>query len=148
MGRATDPSGTRVRSVDAHCSRKHAGQVMALHDGEEGGTLVSGLGKRSMGGFAEGLHGGGAVAPQGFERDRAEFIPGHAGPLSSPGACQRPKELQRGQGCELQNEGMKQREDDEILINFNPCRSRCACMCTSAFSQLWPHNLMCVLHRA
>jgi hypothetical protein len=28
------------------------------------------------------------------------------------GACQCPEDLKHGQGCELQNEGMKQREDE------------------------------------
>jgi hypothetical protein len=74
VGRATDPARSRVHSVEARGCRKHAGQVAALHYGElavhvgaAGGTLVSGLGKRSVGGFAEELHGAGAEAPRGFK---------------------------------------------------------------------------------
>jgi hypothetical protein len=47
-----------------------------VHVGEAGGTLVSGLGKCGMGGFAEELHGTGAEAAQGFEGYRAKRIPG------------------------------------------------------------------------
>jgi hypothetical protein len=32
LGRAADPAGTRSRGVEAHSSRKHAGQVAALYD--------------------------------------------------------------------------------------------------------------------
>jgi hypothetical protein len=74
VGRASDPARSRVRGLEARGCGKHAGQASALHYeepavhvGEAGSTLVSGLGKRSVGGFAEELHGAGAEAPQSFE---------------------------------------------------------------------------------
>jgi hypothetical protein len=47
-----------------------------VHVGEVGGTLVSGPGKRSVSGFAEELHGAGALAPKDFEWNISERIPG------------------------------------------------------------------------
>jgi hypothetical protein len=69
--------------VKAHSSSKYARQVTALyhgqlavHIGEAGGTLVPGLGKGSVGGFAEKLHSTGTEPLQGFERNRAERVSG------------------------------------------------------------------------
>jgi hypothetical protein len=72
---ATDPARTHVCGVEARSRRKHAGQVAALHYGEvavhvskAGGMLVYGLGKDSVGGFAQELHGAGAEASKVVEQ--------------------------------------------------------------------------------
>jgi hypothetical protein len=73
---AVDPARTHTGSVEASSSGKHAGQVatlhhrqLAVHIGEAGVTLVLGVGKGGVGGFAEELHCAGAKAPQ--------MTPGH-----------------------------------------------------------------------
>jgi hypothetical protein len=67
--------------VEASSSGKHAGHVatlhhrqLAVHIGEAGVTLVPGVGKGSVGGFAEDLRRAGAKAPQSLEGDGAERI--------------------------------------------------------------------------
>jgi hypothetical protein len=64
-----DPAGARAGGVEASSSGMHPGQVptlhnrqLAVHVGKAGVTLVPGLGKGSVGGFAEELHRTGAKA--------------------------------------------------------------------------------------
>jgi hypothetical protein len=60
---------------------------------------------------------------------RETHIRGVRGPRSSPGACQRPGERQRCQGCKLQNEGTKRRGNQgssggETNVGSPDCTSR------------------------
>jgi hypothetical protein len=83
LRRAADPARSRAGGVEASSSGKHAGQVATLHHKELAAhvgkgclTLVPGVGKGGVGGFAEELHRTGAKAPQRLKGDAA--YPGHA----------------------------------------------------------------------
>jgi hypothetical protein len=67
--------------VEASSSGKHAGQVatldhreLAVHVGKARVTLVPGVGKGGVGGFAEELHRTGAKAPQRLKGDGAKRV--------------------------------------------------------------------------